>query len=33
MRGTFCPMERRNLVTLFEYKVEACVGSRDGRSV
>lgn len=26
-------IESRNLVMLFEYKVEDCVGRRDGRSV
>lgn len=29
----FVPMERRNLVMLFEYSVEDWVGSREGRSV
>ena len=29
----FSPIESRNFVMLFEYSVEDCVGSREGRSV
>jgi len=33
LKALFSPMDNKNLVMLFEYRVDDCVGSLEGRSV